>query len=199
LIASRLLYCRLHGSALLKIGKRLADSVAPVRVICWLDKIRRMDAPGVGFSRTNASSRTNAMRTVYDLDFFEGQAEGSQNSAAIVVPLAMSLMEINSVVDVGCGVGGWLRVFAERGVRDCLGIDGEYVDRSALRIPTTSFKAVDLRTAFDVGERFDLACSLEVAEHLPASAAEGFVASLTRRRLACSFRRLSPVKAAWII
>lgn len=41
------------------------------------------------------------------------------------------------------------------------------------------FRAADLTKPIDLGRKFDLAMSLEVAEHLPPSAAETFVGSIT--------------------
>src|SRR5439155_12477145 len=61
-----------------------------------------------------------------------------------------------------------------------LGVDGEYVDRDSLVIPSDSFISADLRGGLDLGGTFDLCMSLEVAEHLPAAAASRFVESLTR-------------------
>lgn len=63
---------------------------------------------------------------------------------------------------------------------DVLGIDAPYTDRSRLRIPDELFLARDLTVPLSLERRFDLALSLEVAEHLPAAAADHFVASLTR-------------------
>lgn len=120
------------------------------------------------------------MRVIYDEKFYEDQAEGSQRSAAVVVPLLLDLIKVNSVVDVGCGIGTWLHVFAKSGITDFLGVDGDYVDRGALRIPESKFRAMNLRQEVQFDRRFDLAVSLEVAEHLPASVADGFVAALVR-------------------
>jgi len=82
------------------------------------------------------------------------------------------------VVDVGCGVGTRLAAAQELGVDEILGIDGDYVDRSTLLIARKNFCARDLSQPFCVDRVFDLAISLEVAEHLPASSADGFVQSL---------------------
>jgi SAM-dependent methyltransferase len=120
------------------------------------------------------------LETPYNKAFYDNQSDGSQRSAAVVVPLMLELFKVESVIDVGCGVGTWLQVFAENGVPDYLGVDGNYVDRAALRIPESRFRAADLRQGIDFGRRFDLACSLEVAEHLPPSAADSFVATLVR-------------------
>jgi SAM-dependent methyltransferase len=113
----------------------------------------------------------------YDHDFFEMIRQGSAMSARLVVPMIVDLFKPNSVLDAGCGVGTWLAEFDRNGVRDYLGIDGDYVDVSQLSIPEKRFRPTDLRRRFNVGS-FDLTCSLEVAEHLPASSADDFVASL---------------------
>jgi hypothetical protein len=65
-------------------------------------------------------------------------------------------------------------------VDEILGVDGEYIDREILQIPQDCFQAVDLSKPFDLGRVFDLAISLEVAEHLPSESAPVFVESLTR-------------------
>lgn len=114
----------------------------------------------------------------YDDAFFRNRS-GSRRSADVVVPLVLDLTQPSSVVDVGCGTGSWLAVFNEHGVEDVLGVDGDYVPRDTLEIPVSSFEPRDLTQPFSLERRFDLAVSLEVAEHLPKSAAQGFVASLT--------------------
>jgi SAM-dependent methyltransferase len=116
---------------------------------------------------------------IYSSDFFVGQVDGSARSAAAIVPLVLSLLPVNSVIDVGCGVAPWAAEFLANGVTDVLGIDGDYVDRSQLRIPRDRFVACDLMQPFEFDRTFDLAVCLEVAEHLPESRAAGLVADLT--------------------
>lgn len=120
------------------------------------------------------------MSQAYSETFFAGQQTGSTGSAEIVVPLVLSLFPSRSVVDVGCGVGGWLKEFERHGVTDYLGVDGDYLPRHLLKIPADKFMPRDLTGLEDVGRRFDLACSLEVAEHLPEGCAERFVSALVK-------------------
>jgi SAM-dependent methyltransferase len=120
----------------------------------------------------------NLMRRPYSESFFSAQASGSRRSAEAVVPLILELVDVGSVVDVGCGVGTWLSVFRTHGVEDAMGIDGDHVPRERLEIPAEQFHAADLTQPPRIGRRFDLAISLEVAEHLPPSTSEQFVASL---------------------
>jgi len=115
----------------------------------------------------------------YTPEFFATQQSASERSAREVVPLLMDLLRPQRVIDVGCGIGTWTRVFAEHGA-EVLGVDGDYVDRRQLCIPVEKFLARDLMKPLRVGVGFDLAVCLEVAEHLPPKRAAGFIADLAR-------------------
>jgi SAM-dependent methyltransferase len=116
----------------------------------------------------------------YDSTFFDYVNAGALRSARRLLPVLRQHLSIESVLDVGCGQGAWLSIWNELGVRTVRGIDGDYVDRSRLLIDAEHFQSHNLATAFELGRRFDLVESLEVAEHLPADSAAAFVASLTR-------------------
>jgi SAM-dependent methyltransferase len=98
-----------------------------------------------------------------------------------VVPLLVKMFKPRSVLDVGCGIGTWLKSFSASGVSDILGVDGDYVDQNLLfqYIRPDQFYSADLCNAFDLKRKFDLVVSLEVAEHLPETSAKTFVESLT--------------------
>src|SRR4051794_37590040 len=117
----------------------------------------------------------------YDEQFFAEMTESqlAARSARQVLPLVVGLVAPRSVVDVGCGTGDWLRELSA--VTDCeiLGLDGDYVPSEYLAIPAGSFVATDISRPIRLDRRFDLAMSLEVAEHLPADRAAGFVQDLT--------------------
>jgi SAM-dependent methyltransferase len=121
----------------------------------------------------------NAMQA-YTPDWYIQTLEGVRRSAREIVPIVLRLIELRSVIDVGCGVGTWLSVFKEHGVIDVLGVDGRHVDGTMLEIPPKQFLAADLSKPFHIARQFDLAVSLEVAEHLPIQCAGQFVESLTR-------------------
>jgi hypothetical protein len=113
----------------------------------------------------------------YGATFFQNHIDGSVRSASIVVPLILKLFGPKSVVDFGCGVGGWLREFSHRGVEDILGIDGDYIRQEQLLIPSDKFESQNLMRP-TARKRYDLAISLEVAEHLPESSAGALVSTL---------------------
>lgn len=120
------------------------------------------------------------MTSPYTRRFFAAQDVGSMRSARKIVPILCDWYSPASVLDVGCGTGTWLSVFKELGVKTVLGIDGPYFDSSMLLISPEEFQVHDLTRPLDLGRRFDLTVCLEVAEHLPESAAKTLVQSVTR-------------------
>ncbi len=135
------------------------------------------------------------MNTTYleqDRLFFEQRDQQSRHSAQVVVPIVMQMLAPRSVVDLGCGVGTWLSVFREQGVERVLGVEAGEVDLSLLRIKADEFQRADLTQPFHHDQRFDLAMSLEVAEHLPESSAKTFVQSLVKLSTAVLFSAAVP-------
>jgi len=116
----------------------------------------------------------------YDDTFFDYVNSGAIRSAKRLLPVLLDRIPVNSVLDVGCGQGAWLSVWKELGVPTTVGIDGAYVNKTRLLCPRESFIERDLAQPFDLGRRFELVQSLEVAEHLPAASAASFVESLVR-------------------
>jgi SAM-dependent methyltransferase len=111
--------------------------------------------------------------------YTHSEKQHNLTAAKQVVPLIMDRVGPTSVLDVGCGIGTWLKVFEENGIKDYVGLDGEYVDKSLLKIPIANFQPADLRKEWRLNRKFDLVMSLEVAEHLPEGSADLFVKLLT--------------------
>lgn len=123
-------------------------------------------------------NRSTTETTHYTSAFFSEIRAGSRRSAQEILPMVLSVLRCGSVVDVGCGVGTWLRVVKELGVTDVAGIDGDYVDTNALEIDQENFHSMDLCAPTEWRRSYDLAVSMEVAEHLPTEGAERFVSFL---------------------
>jgi SAM-dependent methyltransferase len=111
--------------------------------------------------------------------FYEQRDQITRSSAQRILELVFEYIKPQSVVDIGCGVGTWLDVCRQYSIEDVFGIDGNHVDPSLLQIPQNCFKKLDLIKPIDLGRTFDLAISLEVAEHLPETVADLFVTTLT--------------------
>jgi SAM-dependent methyltransferase len=133
------------------------------------------------------------MRTSpYSTEFFQSHREGAWRSARATVPLIIDLLALQSVIDVGCGQGTWLAVFNECGVANVFGVDGEYIDRERLEISAECFLAHDLQQPLRLARQYDLAMSLEVAEHLPPESGDGLVASLVQLAPVVLFSAAAP-------
>jgi len=96
------------------------------------------------------------------------------------------LLEPRRIVDIGCGVGTWMRAALDLGAEAVVGVDGDYVDRSMLLVDPASFVPADIAAARlpkvlkgHLADPFDLVMCLEVAEHLPFLRAASFVEDLT--------------------
>ncbi|MGN6773439.1 MAG: class I SAM-dependent methyltransferase [Rhizobiaceae bacterium] len=129
---------------------------------------------------------------IYSPQFFAGQRDGSRSSADVIATMVLEDTGAKSVIDVGCGVGTWAAAFMTLGC-EVLGIDGDYVERQALHIPADRFRPTNLNRPPPEGvSKFDLAVSLEVAEHLDPSTEEDFLSFLTSLAPAILFSAAIP-------
>jgi SAM-dependent methyltransferase len=108
------------------------------------------------------------------------QREHNRASARKILGILFERFEPASVLDIGCGLGTWLAVARELGVKDVFGVDGDWLDNATLDIEPAAVRRVDLEQGVALERRFDLVISLEVAEHLHERAADSFVSSLAR-------------------
>jgi trans-aconitate methyltransferase len=68
----------------------------------------------------------------YNRAFFRALNGRRSRSAEVIVPLIIDLLNPCSVIDIGCGTGGWLEVFKNHHIDDILGVDGEWVPAKLL-------------------------------------------------------------------
>ena len=133
----------------------------------------------------------NAAPNVYRSGFFQRQNSTSARSASRIVPFVTDLIAPKSVLDVGCGSGAWSRAFLENDVSSLRAIDGGYA-RSALLIDDGHFTPVNLASFDGNLGTFDLVACIEVAEHLNADRASGFVELLCKHSPAILFSAAPP-------
>lgn len=113
-----------------------------------------------------------------DPKFYEDRDRITRQAAKTIIPLVLELVPAQSVIDLGCGVGTWLSVYQQLGVQQVYGVESMEVKKQLLQIPEDCFEHKDLTQPYRIDRRFDLAMTLEVAEHLPETSASGFVDSL---------------------
>lgn len=115
----------------------------------------------------------------YDEKFYDGNIPASLTSAKEIVPFMVKLVKPKSVVDIGCGMGTWLSVFKKSGC-EVFGLDGNKASKKRLLIDKDEFLSKNLEKSFYNGKRYDLAMSLEVAEHLSEESANNFVSDIVK-------------------
>lgn len=118
---------------------------------------------------------------IYDGDYYAFVDQSARTAAPVMAGTLIERFAPASLVDFGCGSGAFLAEVQARGVK-CIGVDNSQHAVDLCRSRGLEVHPCDLR-APDVGalsSRYDLATSFEVAEHLPASLADAFVALLCR-------------------
>ncbi|MCI5165514.1 MAG: methyltransferase domain-containing protein, partial [Candidatus Electrothrix sp. GM3_4] len=120
------------------------------------------------------------MKNDYGHDFYKDRHNKTIYSATKVISIILdALPKVNSAIDFGCGVGTWLSVLKEKGVCEVQGLDGPWVEKDLLEIPHDNFRQINFEGIISCDKQYDLAISLEVAEHLSDKSAVRFVESLT--------------------
>lgn len=117
----------------------------------------------------------------YTNDFYNNLYENNYNCAHIMMPYIIDKLQPKSVIDIGCGRGIFIKEIKDINPSIKIkGVDGFHVDKSTLLIEKDDFLAHDLTQDLIIDEKYDLALSLEVAEHLEEKYADIFMDSLTR-------------------
>jgi trans-aconitate methyltransferase len=93
---------------------------------------------------SHRGSKTVPRRHQYVPTWYENMERSAERSARAVLPIVIDIVRPQSVVDIGCGTGGWLKVLTERGVSDVVGVDGPTVPTHLLKITEQQFYAIDL-------------------------------------------------------
>ena len=96
----------------------------------------------------------------------------------VAVPLIFGTATPQSLLDVGCGTGTWLKAAQESGIADVFGVDGVSVPADQLLIPRSMFHQHDLTRPWNLGRRYGAVLCLEVAEHLDEQDAPTLIDSL---------------------
>jgi SAM-dependent methyltransferase len=119
----------------------------------------------------------------YDNTLHHYGTEFNTSSAEELIPYLMKEFKPTSVIDVGCGIGTWLKIFKNQEVDDILGVDGCHIlVEERLMISKENILIINLEelSFSKINKRFDLALCLEVAEHLNEKYAAKFISELCK-------------------
>lgn len=105
--------------------------------------------------------------------------------------------QISSLLDVGCGIGTWIKAAMNHGISNVNGIDGVSISDEELIIPREYFVCLDLNKTINLGKKFDAVLCLEVAEHLEATSSESLIKTLTNHADLIIFSAAIPKQSGW--
>lgn len=116
----------------------------------------------------------------YTPNFYEGHKKGSYESAIIVLSIIDKLFKPKSMIDIGCGIGLWLKVAKENfNINDLNGVEGNYINNNSFEFDLQKLIRHDLKKELNLNRQYDIAISMEVAEHIPKENADEFIKTLT--------------------
>ncbi len=125
------------------------------------------------------SSNYNLYKKIYHKNYYDNFNNLSYEAGKIILSDLYKIYQFKSIVDFGCGAGGWLKAASE--LNDDIkltGIDGDYI-KNSLSFNKANFIFKNLEETINI-EKHDLAISLETAEHLKPERANSFIKDLCK-------------------
>ena len=118
---------------------------------------------------------------IYNSEYYERTVEGpAVRSAGRIADSILNDFKAASVIDVGCGTGALLEALHERGCEVC-GLEYAEAALRYCRARQLDVAKFDLESnVLNDSRVYDVAVSMEVAEHLPGKVADRYVDLLTR-------------------
>lgn len=116
----------------------------------------------------------------YNKKFFDYIDNQSFESAEIILKEIYKNINFQSIVDVGCGTGSWLRAASSITKNlNLIGIDGKYAKKT-FSCEKANFISHDLEKNFNnkIKIKTDLVVCMEVAEHLSFKRSTSFIKNL---------------------
>ncbi len=117
---------------------------------------------------------------IYHADYYAEVDEAAVRSAGAMTESIVTQFKPRRVVDVGCGTGALLEAFRQRGC-EVYGLEYSEAALQFCRARKLRVEQFDLEhDSLGKPETFDVATSMEVAEHLPEKFADRYVDLLTQ-------------------
>ncbi|MES2977248.1 MAG: methyltransferase domain-containing protein [Pseudomonadota bacterium] len=135
------------------------------------------------------------MTTTVDYNHELNRDLHSVNGALAILERLFQTRKPESVLDVACGLGSWMRAAIELGVPEVRGIEGMDLPEASMYVPKSSVKVADLNHPVDLGRSFDLVICLEAVEHLEPESSSSIVKTLVRHGSHILFSAASPGQA----
>jgi SAM-dependent methyltransferase len=147
--------------------------------------------PFVDADPRDRSAYDDALRALYHPHYHDDKGAPGYRAAARVLPIVFTVVDVASIVDVGCGSGSWLAAARDLGISDLTGIEGDWAihwfgngqaDRDSSRIARDQFELVmaNLEDELVLSRTYDLAICAEVIEHLTPQRGPSFVSDVCR-------------------
>lgn len=115
---------------------------------------------------------------MYSQQFYDRNFGYASALSERLTPFLCGILKVNSIIDFGCGEAKLLSDLSAGFLTDdILGLN--YDKPKSLCIPPEKFMQCDFTKELNLGRKFDLAISLEVAEHLDSQYACHFIDMLT--------------------
>ena len=119
------------------------------------------------------------MYNKYNSSYHKNQSNKSYVYGKEIIPFLKESFSINSVIDIGSGICGFLKAANEFDIEDVIGVDGDYVNPNDLLVKKENFIPYNLENKLNLKRKFDLVVSLETAEHIDKKFAQTFIDTIT--------------------
>ncbi len=120
------------------------------------------------------------LQNIYNEQFWSSAGNYNYRSAKVILPILFKYYKPDSVIDIGCGIGTWLKAMLEFNISNIHGVDCNKVSEKYLLVSRKYIEIDNLETHVNYSnKKYDLAISVEVAEHLDNSSSENFIKMLT--------------------
>lgn len=115
---------------------------------------------------------------MYDDQYYIRHQLGSYQSAKAILSYLLTKLDIDSVMDFGCGMGTWCQVAHELGISDIIGIDIHPYNKDYMLLPMEIYHEINLQYFTSFHRKADLVISVEVGEHIDSSCSRTFIRNL---------------------
>lgn len=107
----------------------------------------------------------------------DAQRDKRLRNGVYLAEILCDYIQPKSVIDLGCGLGFFLAAMQAKGA-EVTAVDGDWVSPLKTEVDKSRYRVADLDQPFADSRRYDLAASIEVAEHLRPARSAAFVAEL---------------------